>query len=79
MKYIILIIFLLLYLIGEIIFIGIVYVFKIIWNFRIPDNNIWSEFHSGKSILGNTLIVDKNTWQTFLRRYNYIKIEESKL
>ena len=72
MKYIIYSILLLLYLIAEVVVIGTIYIFRIVWNFRFPKDNIWYEYHHNRiSSLNSQLIEDKNPWQTFLRRYNY--------
>ena len=77
MKYIIYSILLLLYLIAEVVVIGTIYIFRIVWNFRFPKDNIWYEYHHNRiSSLNSQRIEDENPWQTFLRRYNYFTASE---
>lgn len=60
----------LLWLIVELMFIGISYVLYFIWNLKLPEGNLWYNFHSGESEWDGTVFVDYNPWQTFIRRYN---------
>lgn len=60
----------LLWLIVELMFIGISYVLYFIWNLKLPEGNLWYNFHNGESYFDGTVFVDYNPWQTFIRRYN---------
>ena len=77
MKYLMCLILVLPYLIVEIIVIGTIYIFKLVWNFRFPKGNIWYNYHDRISSLNSQWIEDKNPWQTFLRRYNYFTASET--
>ena len=59
----------LVWLLVEMTFIGICYVIYIIWNFKLPKN-FWFKWHY-RETFGYRLIVDRNPWQTYVRRYNY--------
>lgn len=60
----------LLWLIVELMFIGISYVLYFVWNLKLPEGNLWYSFHNGESDWDGTVFADYNPWQTFIRRYN---------
>lgn len=62
----------LLWLIIEIIFVGIAYALYIVWNLRLCKVNIWYNFHNRRSEWDGQWIQDRNPWQTLVRRYNFI-------
>ena len=61
----------LLWIIIELIFIGMSYVLYFIWNLKLPEGNLWYGFRNRKSVWDGELIKDYNPWQTFIRRYKF--------
>ena len=59
------------WLIVEIIFVSIVYILYIMWNFKLPKFNMWYYLHNDISEWDEKFIEDYNPWQTFVRRYNF--------
>lgn len=62
----------LLWLSVEIMFVGIVYILYAVWNLRWLKVNIWYNLHNRRSEWDGQWIKDRNPWQTFVRRYNFI-------
>ena len=63
---------LLIYLIGEIVFAGVLYILYVIWNFRLPRVKWWYNLHLCVSDWDGSLIEDYNPWQTLTRRYRIV-------
>lgn len=61
-------IFVLLWLIVEILYLGFFYILYVIWNFRFPKN-FWHKYHCRISDWDGELIEDNNILKTFVRRY----------
>lgn len=62
----------LLWLVVEIMFVGIVYMLYAVWNLRWLKVNIWYNLHNCRSEWNGQWIKDRNPWQTLVRRYNFI-------
>lgn len=60
------------YLILEIVFIGVLYILYIIWNFHLPRVNWWRDLHTFESEWDGSWVEDHNPWQTLVRRYKII-------
>ena len=63
---------LLVYLIVEIMFAGVLYILYVIWNFHLPQVNWWYNLHLYESNCNGSLIEDYNPWQTLVRRYRTV-------
>ena len=63
---------LLVYLFGEIVFAGVLYILYVIWNFRLPRVKWWYNLHLYESDWDGSLIEDYNPWQTLTRRYRIV-------
>ena len=61
----------LVWLIIDILYFGFFYILYIIWNFKIP-HDFWFQTHYHISCWNNEVITDKNTAETFVRRYKLI-------
>lgn len=68
-------IFVLVWLIMEILYLGFFYILYVIWNFRFPKN-FWYKWHCYVSRWDGKLIEDNNILETFVRRYNFLKMIE---
>ena len=63
---------LLVYLVGEMAFAGVLYILYVIWNFRLPQVKWWYNLHLCVSDWDGSLIEDYNPWQTLVRRYRIV-------
>lgn len=63
---------LLVYLIVEIMFAGVLYILYVTWNFHLPRVNWWYNLHLYESDWDGSLIEDYNPWQTLVRRYRIV-------
>lgn len=61
----------LLWLIVEIIVVGVFYILYVIWNFRLYKANFWYYLHNRRSEWDGEWITDRNPWQTLVRRYKF--------
>lgn len=59
----------LIWIIIELIFISILYILYFIWNLKLPEGNLWYDFHNKESDWDGELFEDYNPWQTLIRRY----------
>lgn len=52
--------------------ISISVILYVLWNFRLPSNNVWKEFHTDDGFRSGTMFSDNNIWETIKRRYTNI-------
>lgn len=53
--------------------VGVMYIAYIIWNFKLPEGNLWYNVLSGRSDWDFEMVTDHNPWQTIKRRYKFIE------
>ena len=62
---------LLIQIIIEMLICGLFYILYVIWNFKIP-HNFWLKLHDYRSQWNDELIADRNSKQTFVRRFKMV-------
>lgn len=62
----------LIWVIVELIFVGIFYVLYFIWNLKLPKENLWYDFHNKESNWDGESFKDNNPYQTLIRRYKIL-------